>query len=201
VYTLARKRFKGVVWYGMNEQKSPNTPFQTLGTHLKYLREQHKESVAEVSGAVEIEAVELEQIEKGVERPSEDILMLLISHFAMPDQEAVQLWELAGYEGDAPGKISLSDDAPFGNGKPVVMMIGLDMRTMYSDGLDIVVTPAGLTLNFTQSASKNQRMPVGRIGMSIDQAEEVIRTIQQALLKAKYGNGPQALPPSSQHNG
>jgi len=77
------------------------------------------------------------------------------------------------------------------------MVIGLDMRTQYSDGLDIVVNPAGLTLNFTQAAANNQRMPVGRIGMSVEQAEQVVKNLQAALLRARYGNGPQALPPSA----
>jgi transcriptional regulator with XRE-family HTH domain len=179
----------------MSEQKQNTPPFKTLGTHLKYLREQGRESLAEVSGAVEIDVSALDRIEQGLERPSEDILLLLISHFAMPDQEAVQLWELAGYDGDASSKLHLED--PNLNGKPVVMVIGLDMRTMYSDGLDVTVGPAGLTLSFTQAAANNQRMPVGRIGMSVEQAEQVIQTLQTALLKARYGNGPQALPPAS----
>jgi len=176
----------------MSEKKFSNTPFKTLGTHLKYLREQLQESLAEVSGAVEIDIEALERIEQGVERPSEDILLLLISHFNMQDQEAVQLWELAGYDGDH-GKWQ-NPDQPL-NGKQVVMVIGLDMRTQYSDGLDIAVNKSGLTLTFTQAAANNQRMPVGRIGMSVEQAEHVLETLQQAILKARYGNGPQSLPP------
>ena len=182
----------------MNEQKFSHVPYQHLGTHLKYLREQLKESLAEVSGAVEIDMHLLERIEQGVERPSEDILLLLISHFNMQDQEAVQLWELAGYDGDTPSKFNLQDEIAAGN-KPVVMVIGLDMRTMYSDGLDVGVNQAGLTLNFTQAAANNQRMPVGRIGMSADQAEYVIKTLQEAVLKARYASGPKRLPPGT-HN-
>jgi transcriptional regulator with XRE-family HTH domain len=66
-------------------QESKHTPpFKTLGTHLKYLRERGAETLAEVSGAVEINEDILERIEQGSERPSEEILMLLISHFNMP---------------------------------------------------------------------------------------------------------------------
>src|SRR5438309_12010771 len=89
----------GVTMECMNEPQGANAPFKTLGTHLKYLREQSNESLAEVSGAVEIAEDALMRIEDGQERPEEDILLLLINHFAMPDQEAVQLWELAGYDG------------------------------------------------------------------------------------------------------
>ncbi len=167
----------------------------TLGRHLKYVREQSKQSLAEVSGAVEIGADMLERIEAGSERPHEDILLLLISYFNIQDQEAVQLWELAGYEGDVPDTIRPADIAelPIG-GKGMVMLLALDMRTMYSDGLEIENTDAGLTLSFTQTTQK-QATPVARLGMSYDQAQSVINTLQQALLQRKYNHGPKRLPP------
>lgn len=181
----------------MNEQKSQNNnaPFKTLGTHLKYLREQLKESLLEASGAVEIDADALQRIEQGLERPSEDILLLLIQHYNMHDQEAVQLWELAGYDGDAsPHKIKFEDATNLANNKQLVMLLAMDVRTMYSDGLDVNISPAGLTLSFTQTAGNNQRLPVGRIGMSYDQAAQVFKTLEEALLKAKYMNKPHGLP-------
>lgn len=187
----------------MNEQKSQggnaSSPFKMLGNHLKYLREQLKESVIEVSGAVEIDASDLERIEQGQERPSEDILLLLIQHYDMQDQEAVQLWELAGYDGDnSPHhqKIEANTAAMFQN-KQMVMLLAMDVRTMYSDGIDISINPAGLTLNFTQSTAENQHTAVGRIGMSYDQAVEVMKTLEQALLRAKYLKHQRQLPEQS----
>src|ERR1700744_589990 len=73
-------------------------PYETLGSQLRNLRERNRESVAEVSGAVEIDETELSKIEAGAERPSEDILLLLISHFAVEDDKAAELWQLAGYD-------------------------------------------------------------------------------------------------------
>jgi transcriptional regulator with XRE-family HTH domain len=182
----------------MSEQKSHNTtpPFLGLGTHLKYLREQLKETLHEASGAVEIDTDALSRIERGFERPSEDILLLLIQHYNMQDQEAVQLWELAGYDGDAsPHRFRLEEAAAAAlTNKQMVMILAMDVRTMYSDGVDISVNQAGVTLNFTQAASNNQRQPVGRIGMSYDQAAEVLKTLEQALLRAKYLNHPLGLP-------
>lgn len=186
----------------MNESKShnsgANTPFKMLGSHLKYLREQLQESQMEVSGAVEIETETLDRIEKGVERPSEDILLLLIQHYDMQDQEAVQLWELAGYDGDnSPHKVKLdTSTAEMLNNKQVVMLLAMDMRTMYSDGVDININPGGITMNFTQVAGNGKQQPVGRIGMSYEQASMVMKTLEQALLRAKYMRGPQGLPPA-----
>ncbi len=177
----------------MSEQPAP-TPFKTLGSHLKYLREQSNENLAEVSGAVEIDLQLLEHIEAGFERPAEDILLLLISHFGMPDHEAVQLWDLAGYTGELPDQLRPGDDMPQLS-KHTVMLLAIDMRTVYTDGIDVMSNQAGLTINFTQSSGPNKSVPVSRLGMSLAQAEQVIIAMQQALLRAKYLNGPRQLPP------
>lgn len=174
----------------------PNKPYTSLGNHLKYVREQAKQSLAEVSGAVEIDESYLRRIEEGVERPGEDILLLLISHFGVKDREAVQLWESAEYDSDIPDEFkSDTDFAQLGN-KPVVMVMAMDMRTVYSDGLEVVATPAGVTLNFTQTIGNSQVAPVARIGMSQQQAEQVIKSLQTALLHARYLGDIKFLPPS-----
>ncbi len=178
----------------MNEHNAANAPFQTLGSQLKFLREQSKQSLAEVSGAVEIDQGLLERIEAGQVRPAEDILLLLISHFDVLDKEAVRLWEMAGYEGDVPEQIR-ADVTPAS--KSIVMLLALDVRTIYSDGLDINCNQAGVTLSFNQSAGQGQPTPVARLGMSYQQAENVLATLQQALLHAKYLRGPKALPPTT----
>lgn len=183
----------GLVWKYMGDQQ-PHAPYKTLGNHLKYLREQSNQSVLEVSGAVEIDMALLDRIESGQERPAEDVLLLLISHFNMSDQEATQLWELAGYEGEGPTKNRIAEEL---QNKQVVMMLALDMRTIYSDGLDININPGGVTLSFTQAVGQPQSMPVARVGMSYDQAENVVKAMQQALLQAKYLRGPKRLPPTS----
>lgn len=175
--------------------ESQQKPFVTLGKHLKYVREQSKQSLAEVSGAVEIDANTLERIEAGTERPHEDILLLLISYFNIQDQEAVQLWELAGYDGGVPDKLRPGDELQLG-AKNMVMLLALDMRTIYTDGLELDETDAGLTLNFTQVSAKQQTTPVARLGMSYDQAEQVIADLQQAVLRHKYYKGPRRLPPT-----
>lgn len=179
----------------MSEQ---NAPFITLGRHLKYVREQLRQSVAEVSGAVEIDEHTLENIEAGAERPAEDILLLLISHYGLQDQQAVQLWELADYD-EAETPEQFRPDADPVSGKSVVMLLALDTRTMYSDGVDINVNQAGLTLSFTQATGKSQAAPVARVGMSLEQAEAVSRTLQLALLKAKYTADSKLLPPPNKN--
>jgi transcriptional regulator with XRE-family HTH domain len=81
----------------MEDRKSQKSPYRPLGRRLKALREKARESLAEVSGAVEIDVRELASFELGQSRPNEEVLLMLISHFSAQDEEAVQLWELAGY--------------------------------------------------------------------------------------------------------
>jgi len=177
-----------------------NTPFITLGSHLKYVREQSRQSLIEVSGAVEIDEQRLERIEAGIERPAEDILLLLISHFGVADREAVQLWELADYDSDMPDHIKPdgADHQQF-TAKNVVMLVGFDTRTIYSDGLNVIWNKAGMTLNFTQATGPSQNLSVARVGMSYEQAEQVLNALQKAVLHAKYVGDTKLLPPAADH--
>jgi transcriptional regulator with XRE-family HTH domain len=177
----------------MKDKSRREAPFQPLGLQLKRLREQLKESLAEVSGAVEIDIDNLERMEQGIERPSEDILMLLISHFGIQDTEALELWELAGYD-QANGTVNMQfiqDELQ--SGKQVVMVMALDMRTLYSDSMQTHINKEGVVLQFTQTNGQKHPMPVTRVGMSMEQAQNVVDTLQRALLHAKYLPGPKRL--------
>lgn len=173
-----------------------NAPFTTLGKHLKYLREQQDKSLAEVSGAVEIDSQQLERIEAGQERPSEDILLLIISHFDMDEQAAVRLWELADYGNELPDHIKQTSEQL--TGKQVVMLLATDTRTQYSDGVQVTANTAGLTLQFTQANGKDSEITVSKVGMSLEQARQVVRELERAMLKAQYADQPKQLPPKTQ---
>jgi transcriptional regulator with XRE-family HTH domain len=172
-------------------------PFKTLGNRLKYLRERSQESLAEVSGAVEIDEDSLDRIEQGVERPSEEILMLLMSHFNMQDTEAVQVWDLAGYDRRFGPDLAIDPTDLMNGNKPVVMLLAIDVRTQYTDGVDMTADKAGLTMTFNQQTGSGNPQPVAKVGMSLEQAEAMAKALQQALLHVRYG-GPKSLPaPSS----
>lgn len=171
-----------------------NTPYVTLGNHLKYVREQQQKSLAEVSGAVEIAEDHLQKIESGHERPSEDILLLLISHFNMSEQQAIRLWELANYTSELPDQ--LKPDAEQIISKQVIMLLAADTRTIYTDGVNASANDSGVTLCFTQASGPTAESTVSKLGMSTAQAEKVVRELQTALLKARYNSGPKQLPPS-----
>lgn len=172
----------------------PQLPFKNLGERLKTIREKLHESVAEVSGAVEIDETDLYKIEQGKERPSEDILMLLISHFGMQDDdEATNLWKLAGYEQPrndaslAPGRSEHSDEA---GSRAAVLIMAVDPRVIYSDHVQVTANPGGIVINFSQGAGTPQAITTARVGMSRDTARNVIYTLQSALAQSE----PRQLP-------
>lgn len=168
-------------------------PFEPLGTRLKTLREASNQSLAEVSGAVEIDEFELARIEAGFARPAEDVLLLLISYFGMKDNDALCLWELAGYSSDMPEQLQPQDENV--SSKNIVMVLAVDMRTVYSDHFEVLANQAGLTLSFSQTTASDKTAPVAKVGVSYEQAAIILKSLQQAMLKAKFNNGPLLLPP------
>jgi transcriptional regulator with XRE-family HTH domain len=170
----------------MNKQ----LPYKPLGAILRHLRERNRESVAEVSGAVEIDEIALGRIEAGSERPSEDILLLLISHFAVEDDKAAELWQLAGYD-KTPDEDSEREST---SSRQQTLMVMIDPRVMYSDSMEVSANQKGVVLNFSQSAGQNEQpLTVARIGMSREQAKAVMGVLHQALYDLENPRKPRQL--------
>jgi DNA-binding XRE family transcriptional regulator len=173
---------------------SETAPFAHLGNKLKSIRQKMKETVAEAAGAVEISEEDLKAIEQGRSRPSEEILMLLINHFGMQEDEAVTLWEMAGYDA--------ADDANHDDqGKTIVVALTLDPRIVYSDSVQVNGNKHGVILNFMQpGAGPMPGLPVSRVGMSRDQAKKMVRILQDTLTQLDTFDNPRQLPESSQQD-
>lgn len=168
-------------------EKQQEKPYKQLGDRLKTIRQKLHESVTEVSGAVEIDEQALQRIEQGQIRPSEDILMLLISHFGMQDDEAAGLWQLAGY--DQP-KNHDHDNDEISNGKATILVMAVDPRVIYSDGVQVTANNNGVVMSFSQATGTQNPLTTAKIGMSREQAQAVIRTVQEALNRSE----PRQLP-------
>jgi transcriptional regulator with XRE-family HTH domain len=163
--------------------KQPNDyPYKRLGRFLKQLRINMHESISEVSGAVEMDPDQLSDIEIGRSRPSEDILLLLISHFSIKEDEAVRLWELAEFD-----KTTLSgqDEATNFNKtakKGVAYVAPEELRISYTDMVHVSVNQHGVIMNFMQgNGVEGQPMIVSRVGMSKDHAKSVLAVLKQTL--------------------
>jgi transcriptional regulator with XRE-family HTH domain len=172
----------------MKHDMNKQLPYEPLGAMLRNLRERNRESVAEVSGAVEIDEQVLDQIESGSQRPSEDILLLLISHFAVEDEKAAEMWQLAGYD---KGGEDESDREP--TGRQQTMMVMIDPRVMYSDSMEVTANQKGVVLNFSQLSGQSDPLTIARIGMSREQAKAVMGVLHQALYDLDNPRKPRQL--------
>lgn len=157
-------------------------PYKNIGERLRRWRQQVHESLAEVSGAVEIDSEQLKKIEKGAELPSEEILLLLISYFDIADKDATQILEQAGYVRPATTVTGLSnmDEQII---KQTLMVIPFDNRILYSDSVNISATTNGVVMDFMQTTSNPQPVAVARIGMSLEHAARMHRLLTDIITK------------------
>lgn len=159
----------------MKETNRSETPFGPLGRRLKRLRVSRKESLAEVSGAVEIDIDQLSNIELGLKRPNEEILLLLISHFGIKDEEADKLWKLAGYEQE--GIAAVQNET-----QKLIAINPEDLKIVYTDLVHVAANEYGVIMNFMQgNSANNQPLAIARVGMSREHAQSVLEVLQKTL--------------------
>ena len=174
----------------MSANNRVNQPFHQLGVELKQTRQKRQESLAEVSGAVEVDIEQLSDFEKGIQRPAEDVLLLLISHFAVKEDEATKLWELAGYEQTI---LPVNQATHEGNGEAnqSVMVMPVDARVIYTDMVHVIVNNYGVVVNFMQATGpSNQPLAVARVGMSKEHAKSVLEVLQRTLEQSEQKTLP-----------
>lgn len=156
-------------------------PYQQLGHRLREIRKSVHETVTEVSGAVELEADIIDSYERGDTRPSEDVLNLLINHFDIKDDDAEELYELAGYI-STDGDLTLPTDMPQ---PPSLVMIPMDSRIIYTDSANVSVNNYGVVISFTQNGPNSQSMGIARVGMSIEHAKSVLDVLSKTINQAE----------------
>lgn len=161
----------------MDDPKAPARSYKKFGNRLKELRVRTNETLAEASGAVEIDVKELANYELGQARPSADILLLLISHFSAKDDEALELWELAGYSTDKIPSARLNNFEI----TAIEPATEIDTKILFTDIVDVVVNNYGVVMNFMQNSGKGQPALVARVGMSREHAKSVLKILQITL--------------------
>jgi len=165
------------------DEAQPVSPFRPLGIRLKALRDRANETLAEASGAVEIDVQQLASFELGKSRPTEDILLLLISHFGALDDEAVRLWELAGYAAKKP----VQAESGGSTSTYSVETPRSENRILFTDIVDVTVNNYGVVMSFMQGAGPNAKQTaVARVGMSREHAKSVLRILQLTLQQTEH---------------
>lgn len=200
----------------MSEKNNSNTPFFALGDLIRKLRSASMSTHEEVSGAIEIEVEHLKAIEQGTNRPSEEILLMLIAHLKASDEQAERLWQLAGYAGDpdidefVSGNLEDSNEEMAENGLPPglkqlpgVISMGIsvaDPRVVYTDLAKVEINDFGVIMNFHQLGGAPDAKPlaVAKVGMSREHAERIIKLLQTTLAQYDAQSQQRMLPSAKQ---
>lgn len=176
-------------------------PYQSFGEVLKNLRSKAAKSSAEVSSAVEIDESRLQKYEAGEQRPSEDILLLLIQHFDLKDDQASELWKLAGYNGEPDEEQYYVNDEVGGAQQVNLGVSQHDARIVYTDMIQVMVNNYGVIINFMQGAGPaNQPLAVSRVGMSKEHARSVLEVLQKTLEQADIQQPPKQIESKSKNS-
>ena len=156
------------------------TPHLAFGKQLKAIRQKAQESVAEVSAAVEMDIKAITALEAGKLKPAQELVLMLISHFALKEPEAAKLWQLAGYPPVRLNQAALTADS---TGRVQMAFIApADVKIIYTDLVHVSANQYGIVINFLQGlGSNNQPLAVSRIGMSHLHAKSLIEVLQKTV--------------------
>ena len=149
-------------------------PYKDFGKELRRLRAEAKKSVMDMSGAFEYDLNQMERIEAGQERPTEELIVLIISHFDLDETAAVKLWDLAGYN---------QPDADSGETEATPVLLPMsEAKIIYTDMVNVNANNYGVVVNFLQSLGGNsQPMAVSRVGMSLEHAESFMKVLEKTI--------------------
>ncbi len=167
--------------YNYMDKPKSETPYKPLGKKLKELRNLANESLAEASGAVEIDVRQLASFELGQTRPSEDVLLLLLSHFGVQDDDAVTLWEIAGYSMAKIPAVHMMSDQVSNHSATT------DSHVLFTDIVDVIVNNYGVVMNFMQNTGPaGPPSTVAKVGMSREHAKSVLQILQATLSQTEH---------------
>lgn len=178
----------------MSKQNSEGN-YTVLGKKLKALRTRANETLAETSGAVEIDVRQLASFELGQNRPTEDVLLLLISHFGTRDDEALTLWESADYGMAKLPMAHLSSDSV-----ETSDAADSDKQVLFTDVVDVTVNNYGVVMNFMQSGGPaSEPTNIARVGMSREHAKSILQILQVTLAQTEHSQLRSKDPSASDH--
>lgn len=163
-------------------------PYAGFGSKVKLLRQKKQETLNDISGAVEADIKLLNKIEAGEIQPTEELVLLLISHFSLKEKDAHNLWKLAGYGKLFEGRAEL-DNADVQHAYD--LFNPEDGKIVYTDLVNVSANKYGVVINFLQGLGLKDNgvpMAVARIGMSLDHAKSVIDVLAKSIEMVEADN-------------
>ena len=181
----------------MDKSSDNNNQLKALGQKIRSKRLDLKQSLSEVSGSIEIDENELIKIETGLQKPSQEVLELIIEHFKITEMEANTLFDLAGYGSENIFPSNLMEFLQSLGTKCIVMLSPIEQKVVLSDSLDIHIDKDNIVFNFKQILGNNQPTSVSKVAMNVNQAYQVMDLLTKALIKHNYLKNPKSLPSKS----
>lgn len=163
--------------------------YKKFGQILRAYRLRRNLNITSVGEAISINRTYLSKLENGHERPSIDVLNRLVHHYSLSENEASDLFLLAGYKS---GVVILNRREVINNmdklNKPeqggVQINLNSNLSVLYSDSVFVTSNPYGVLLDFAVNMGPtNQQNVVSRIGMSKEHAKALAETILMQLNK------------------
>lgn len=166
--------------------------FIDLGKKLEEHRKSQHESITFVANSIKIDRTYISKLENGHERPSQEVLNKLISHYSLTGVEATRLWTLAGYR---EGMVAMErKEVNYMNGQngsqlvkgsqtvDLQIKVPEDKLILYTDSVIVTQGQFGIVFNFAQALGPtNQQMVVSRIGMSKEHAKALLKVLEQEV--------------------
>jgi len=148
------------------------SPFVKFGEVLHTLRRTYHVSKKEFCGALEINEDYLAKLEEGLEKPSEELIEQMISHFSLDDNLADNLWRLAGFSNERLEDVMAQ----------TAMLPLSELKVAYTDMVHVSINNFGVVLNFMQNIGPNNNpVVVSRLGMSKEHAKSVVDVLSRTL--------------------
>lgn len=158
-----------------------------LGVAVRAYRVAAGETIEDLANAMEVESDEVSRIESGIFKPSTEIIEQIGSHFSLRENEVKRLLDLAGLDAD---DFEFSFDAGDMDLQKLTDQYDVMMAPIfYTDMVNVVSNQYGITINFIQNASGDDKpVVVSRVGMSHKHAESIIAVLAESLKRAQEQN-------------
>lgn len=175
-------------------------PFESFGNKLRIYRQRNRKNITSASKALKIDRTHLSKLENGHERPSQKVMLAIVSHYSLSVAETAELWALAGYQhgwgGTQQGKgvtgmdlngIGTANKPPQG-ATQLQINTPADKPILYCDSVFVSSNQFGVVMDFVQAgfgatttANKQQLNVVSRVGMSREHAKVMLETLLKNL--------------------
>ncbi len=153
-----------------------------FGKLLKGHRKKTGKSLKAVGKDIGINYSYLSKIEKGIQRPSVELLNKLVTYYKLNNSQTGKIFHFAGYKRE---EVTMNNQSQFNKSNQNKTQISIDPKNnqiLYTDHIHVTSSPFGLVLDIGQKMGPTTKaFIVSRIGMSAEHAKALVNLLNRAL--------------------